>query len=288
MSVPLKPPFTYFGGKNAIADRIAGLLPPHEHYVEPFAGSLAVLFAKPRSRMETVNDLDGELMNFWRVLRERPAELERVCALTPHARAEHQAAFSPAGDDLERARCTWVKLTQGRSGFTTRRTGWRYYQDGRSSPSSMPEYLSAYVARLMPAARRLAGVSLECKPALEVISSYGQHETNLLYCDPPYLGSVRGWGNNYAVEMRSEDEHRELLEALIACKSAVVLSGYPSPLYDGMLDGWWRREIPTQTGNGGRDRARVEVVWSNRPFPQEFLFDLSAAGDGTRRSVRSA
>lgn len=85
----MKPPFAYYGGKTRIADQITALLPPHKHYVEPFAGSLAVLLAKTPSRMETVNDLDNRLMTFWRVLRERPDELIRVCALTPHSRVEY-------------------------------------------------------------------------------------------------------------------------------------------------------------------------------------------------------
>jgi DNA adenine methylase len=269
----LKPPFTYFGGKTAVAERIVDLLPPHEHYVEPFAGSLAVLLAKPPSAMETVNDLDGELMNFWRMLRDRTDDLTRVAALTPHSRAEHQAAFEPATDDLERARRTWVRLTQGRGGHTSRRTGWRFYRDPIGSHSSMPDYLNAYLERICPAAARLRGVSLECRPAAEIIREYGRHSRCMIYADPPYLASLRTWGNNYAVEMRSDDEHRELLEALLSCRAAVVLSGYASPLYDGLLTTWFRREIATQTGNGGDDRARTEVLWSNRPFAQGSLFD---------------
>jgi DNA adenine methylase len=264
----VKPPFTYFGGKTALAERIVALLPAHEHYLEPFAGSLAVLLAKPRARMETVNDLDGDLMTFWRVLRDSPADLERVCALTPHSRAEHVAAHDREGiTDLERARRVWVRLTQGRGGHTIRRTGWRFYQDPRGSHSSMPGYIAAYTARLMPAAARLAGVSLECKPALDLISEYGRHEETLIYADPPYLGSLRTWGNNYAVEMRTDAEHEALAAALSHCKAMVVLSGYGSPLYDELYTGWCRAEIRTQTGNGGTDRARTEVLWSNRPFP---------------------
>src|SRR5207253_2855367 len=139
---------------------IVELLPAHEHYVEPFAGSLAVLLKKPRSAMETVNDLDGDLMNFWQVLRDRPEDLARVCSLTPHSRAEHQAAYDLDGlDDLERARRVWVCLSQGRNG-TLRRTGWRFYEKPRGG-MSMPGYLGSYVDRIAPCAERLAGVSLE-------------------------------------------------------------------------------------------------------------------------------
>src|SRR5258708_51536 len=94
MADRIKPPFTYFGGKTRIAPKIAALLPPHDHYIEPFAGSLAVLFAKPRSAMETVNDIDKSIMGFWRLLRERPEDMMRACSLTPHSRAEHQLARS--------------------------------------------------------------------------------------------------------------------------------------------------------------------------------------------------
>ena len=111
----LKPPFEYYGGKAHLAPKIAALLPPHDHYVEPFAGSLAVLLAKEPSRAETVNDLDGDLVTFWRVLRDRPEELERVCALTPHSVEEFVAAADRADcDELEAARRVFVVLTQGR------------------------------------------------------------------------------------------------------------------------------------------------------------------------------
>lgn len=274
----MKPPFTYFGGKTAIAERIAALLPAHDHYVEPFAGSLAVLLAKKPSPMETMNDLDGGLMNFWRVLRDQPAELERVCALTPHSRAEaQQAEWDASGSlsDLERARRLWVRLTQCRGGHTQRRTGWRYYQDPRASHSSMPDYLSAYTGRIAAAAARLRGVSLECLPALDVISRYGRHPGCLIYADPPYLASVRTWTNDvaYGHEMHTEADHRHLAVALTAARAAVVLSGYDSPLYAELYDGWHRQEIPTFTGNAtAGDRRRIEVLWSNRPFPQASLF----------------
>jgi len=267
----VKPPFTYFGGKTAIADRIVALLPAHEHYVEPFAGSLAVLLAKPPSPMETVSDLDGELVNFWRMLRERPEELCRMCALTPHARGELENAYKPSEDDLERARRTWIKLTQARSGQHFKRTGWRYYQDPRGSHSSMPDYLDAYVGRLAPAAARLRSVSLESLPALDIIRRYGRHRDCLIYADPPYLMTARSCndrGPSYGVEMGTEADHRQLAETLAAAAAAVVLSGYHSPLYDELYDGWHVTELPAFTGNASTGNARrIEVLWSNRPFP---------------------
>jgi DNA adenine methylase len=275
----LKPPFSYFGSKLSIAPRIAALLPPHGHYVEPFAGSLAVLLAKRPSPMETVNDLDGNLMCFWQVLRDRPGDLERACALTPHSRAEHDAAFAMDGDDLERARKVWVLLTQGRGGhLPPRRSGWRHYQDPQG-PTSMPAYLGAYLGRMAGAVERLRGVSLECRPAAEVIERYGRHDGVLIYADPPYLASVRtlnngrGRGPDYAHELRTDEEHGELAASLRAARAAVVLSGYDSPLYAELYGDWHRLDLPGLAGNG-TDAARTEVLWSNRPFPrQETLFD---------------
>lgn len=271
----MKPPFPYFGGKTTLGPRIASLLPAHGHYVEPYCGSLAVLLSKPPSDHETVNDLDAALITFWRVLREQPADLERVCALTPHARAEHAAAYDLAPcDDLERARRVWVQLSQGRAGVRTR-TGWRHYVEPTGS-TSMPDYLTGYVARIAPAATRLARVSLECRPALDVIRSYGRDPRVLLYVDPPYLGTSRNSGG-YLHEMRSEAEHGELAEALHSCAAAVVLSGYPSPLYDESLyPDWHRHTFTSGTGQNAETWGnRTEVLWSNRPLGAEMrLFDL--------------
>jgi len=273
----MKPPFAYYGGKTTIAERIVALMPEHRHYVEPFAGSLAVLLAKAPALFETVNDLDGHLMTFWRVLRDRPEDLSRVCALTPHSRQEHHLAYDlDTEDDLERARRVWVCLTQGR-GNTLRKTGWRHFQDpGRRGPTSMPDYLEAYTQRMRHAAGRIANVSLECRSGLEVIADYGRHDEVLIYADPPYLGSTRS-SRQYLVEMSHVDEHRALAEALNACKATVVLSGYHSPLYDELYDGWHRVEFATYTGQGNhaedRNDRRVEVIWSNRPVARPNLFD---------------
>lgn len=274
MTAPARPPLAYYGGKTTLATHIGSMLPDHSHYVEPFAGSLAVLLAKSPSRMETVNDLDGDLMCFWRVLREQPADLERVCALTPHARAEHQAALADLTglDDLERARRVWVRLTQGRAG-TLRSTGWRHYADPGTSSASMPRYLDGYTSRVAPAAARLAGVSLECRDAHEVIAAYGRHRRTLLYIDPPYVGTARD--RNYRHELTTEHAHRELAAALHACHATVVLSGYPTELYDrDLYADWHRHTLPAGTSQGGPWTGRTEVLWSNRPLHTTAQGDL--------------
>jgi len=275
----VKPPVPYFGGKITLAPAIAALLPAHRHYVEPYCGSLAVLLAKDPSPHETVNDLDGELMTFWRVLRERPGELARACALTPHARAEQQQAYEPAVDDLETARRVFIRLTQGRAG-TLRSTGWRHYVKPAGA-TSMPDYMVGYVDRMAPAAERLAAVSLESMPALDLIAKYGAEPDALLYVDPPYLGGTRSKSyDGYRHEMRGEVEHRALAEALHTARAAVVLSGYPSDLYDrDLYAGWDRHSFAAGTGQGDQWANRTEVLWSNRPLGlQPTLFDLPEKG----------
>ena len=257
-------PVSYFGGKQWLAERLVAGFPPHRHYVEVCGGSLAVLLAKRPSRQETVNDLDHTLQTFWRVLRDRADELERACVLTPHSRAERELAhaFPPDLDELEVARRVFVALTQGRTGSITR-TGWRHNTKATSTP--MPVVLQRYSQRLAPAAARLQGVSLECRPAVEMVRAYGKERTNLLYVDPPYITDpgVRR-GGEYRVEMTRVTEHHELLDACLRADAAVVVSGYGSEVYDGMLSDWYRYEIPMTTGQGSGHGRRVEVVWANR------------------------
>ncbi|GGK31977.1 SAM-dependent methyltransferase [Pilimelia terevasa] len=272
MTVALRPPIPYFGGKITVGPAIAALLPAHAHYIEPYAGSLAVLGAKAPSRHETVNDLDEHLVAFFRVLRDRREELREVCRWTPHARAEYRDSridAMPADlPDLERARRVWVQLTQGRAGNLLA-TGWRHVVKPEGSSISMPAYLDGYVDRIAPFAERLRDVSLECLPALDLIAKYGQHPSVLLYVDPPYLGAVRE-ARGYRHEMRDDVDHRQLAEALHGCHAAVVLSGYASDLYDRELyTGWDRHSIAASTGQGGTWANRTEVLWSNRPLGQQ-------------------
>lgn len=272
------PPFAYYGGKTILARRIAATFGPHGHYVEPFAGSLAVLLAKAPSRMETVNDLDHELMAFWRVLRDRPLELERVCALTPHSRAEWETcAALDVGDDLERARRLWVRLTQSRTGRLTR-TGWRHYVAPGGTSTSFPGYLDGYVDRMAAVAERLHHVSLECRPALQVIERYGADQDVLLYVDPPYLGGTRNNDRSYRHELMTDAEHRELAGALRRCEASVVLSGYPSDLYDlELYPDWHRTTFRAGTGQGADGWSnRTEVLWTNRE-PVTHLFSEASA-----------
>lgn len=269
----MKPPMPYAGGKQRVATAIANLLPPHRHYVEPFAGALSVLLAKPVSPLETVNDINGDIVTFWRVLRDRPAELERMCALTPHSRAELRASQkAEPTDELERAWRVWVQLTQCRGASLDARksSGWRYIQGG-GNKLSLARYLDGYLARIAPAADRLRQVSLECRDAFDVIAEYGRPDA-CLYVDPPYLAATRN-SRVYRHEMGDQESHERLLTALLATPAAVVLSGYASPLYDEALTGWQRHEFAAVDQRGN---ARREVVWINRSSTSDLLTEESA------------
>jgi len=260
----------YSGGKQGIAERIVALFPPHDHYVEPFGGALSVLLAKPVSKIETVNDLNGDLMLFWRVLRDRPADLERVCALTPHSRAEYFASrdLDGAPDEVERARRVWVQLTQGRGSRLGVKTGWRFVHG--TNRMTLARYLDGYLERIAPAADRLRNVTLECRSAFDLFDAY-ERPGALFYVDPPYLGETR-YGDQYAHEFTSIDDHARLLDRIVNSAAAVIVSGYAHTLYDEALASF---ERSTFTANAMTGEARTEVVWSNRPA-QSHLFSEAA------------
>jgi DNA adenine methylase len=279
----MRSPIPYYGSKGLLAETIAGALDsiPHKHYIEACAGGLSVLLAKRRVRAETVNDLDSRLQTFWRVLRDQPAELERVCSLTPHSRGERLLAqeFPEGLDELEVARRVYVALTQGRHG-SLNKTGWRYDASPDSHP--YPVRMQRFAGRLAPAAARVANVSLECRPAVEIVGAYGKGRHNLIYVDPPYPLAARA--RNYALEM-SDADHRELSEACLGAAAAVVVSGYPGGVWDDTLGGWYRYELPAVTRQGKAEYGadRVEVLWANRPLELPAVEgDVSERLDGLR------
>lgn len=281
----MRPPFAYYGGKSRLAPWIASLMPAHRVYVEPFAGSAAVLFAKPPATHEIINDADGDVVNFLRCLRDRPGDLEAACRLTPYARDEYAAAdlSEPTLDELERARRWWVRSSQSFGKMAKVGTGWSTsIERGSNNARSVWNRIGVFAA----AAGRLGTVVIENQDALEVIARYASAD-GVIYCDPPYLGATRSSiaggrrpGGDYVVEFHTEAQHRQLAEVLHATPATVLLSGYPSALYDeDLYADWWRiaRRVLRRSSNG-RTSANVhvtEVVWSNR-YLDEGRLDLDA------------
>lgn len=275
----MKPLVPYHGGKSRLAPWIATLIPPHRVYVEPFAGSAAVLLAKPRSTHEILNDIDGSAMTFYRVLRERPEDLEYACRLTPYSRDKFAAADlnDPTIDDLERARRWWIRTNQSFAHTGSDSTGWSTsIRRGSNNARSVLNRID----RFAPAAERLATVTFENRDALDIIREYSAPD-GVIYADPPYLLATRSAmqrrpGGDYRHEFASEDDHRQLATALHESPATVLLSGYHSPLYDELYGDWWTtgRRVLRRSSNGrsARQVHAVEVIWSNRPLAED-LFD---------------
>ncbi len=247
----------YPGAKWGMASKIVDIMPRHRSYLEPFFGSGAVLFNKPPSAIETVNDLDGDITNFFSVLRDQTDALIRAISLTPYSREVFDDAHENRGTgDFERAYKFAIRSRMGHGFKTYQKTGFKidvyarersYCVDGWNR---MPEMLA-------DAAVRLKNVQIENRPALELVRKFN-HDNVLIYADPPYLLNTRG-GKQYRCEMNEQD-HVELLAALRDHKGYVILSGYPSELYDETLRGWQR--ITKKSYNQNSD-PRTEVLWCN-------------------------
>ena len=283
MGDPVKPPVHYYGAKVRLAPWIVEHMPAHEAYIEPFFGSGAVLFSKPPSRFEVANDLDDLVVNFFRVLREQTDELVHALELTPYSRSEHEAAdpAAPGLSDLERARRWWIRCVQG-FGRMPEKAGWSTSIAGGATQAASAQ---ALVARIPACARRLQRVLWESRPAVEVIGRYDR-PSSLFYVDPPYAGATRAGlakrPKDYRMDMPSDEDHRELATVLAACKGTVIVSGYPSGLYDELFSGWYTLERQVvkhsaRIGGGGPAPWATEVLWSNRPFGGRLPFDASPA-----------
>lgn len=247
----------YPGAKWGMAQQIVSLMPPHRSYLEPFFGSGAVLFNKPPSAIETVNDLDGDITNFFRVLREQTDELIRLISLTPYSRDVFEDAHENRGTEpLDRAYRFAIRSRMGHGFKTYQKTGFKIDIYARERSYAV-ECWNKTPERLCEAAARLKQVQIENRPALELIKKFN-HENVLIYADPPYLMETRG-GKQYNCEMNEQD-HVELLAALCDHKGYVILSGYPSEMYDRELKGWQR--ITKKSYNQNSD-ARTEVLWCN-------------------------
>ncbi len=269
---PTRPCLRYHGGKWRIAPWIISHFPPHRVYVEPFMGAASVLMRKPRVYCEVINDLDHQVVNLFEVLRDpqQAAELRRLLDLTPYARDEFDASYldEPA-DRVEKARRLMVRSWMGVSsrGATSRhKTGFRAAVSRRCVHPALD--WSRLVNCLEAWTDRLRGVLVESRTAVEVILRYDVDDA-VIYCDPPYMHSLRGdsggaAGRAYRHEMSDED-HVELAGVLCNCKGLVLISGYDSTLYHSLYEGWHTSTLETFKDSAqqrGSTKA-TEVLWFN-------------------------
>lgn len=256
--------FGWYGGKFNHLAWLLPLLPEAQHYCEPFAGSAAVLLNRAPSPVETYNDTDGAVVNFFRVLRDDWPELQRLIALTPFSREEfHLAITDGGGTALERARRFYVRARQARTGLAQSATLGRWANCKNTSRSGMSGVVSRWlggVDGLSDIAERLMRVQIENRPALDVIQLYDSADT-LFYCDPPYVHATRGDTAAYGFEMSDED-HEALAAALHQCRGKVAISGYRNDFMDRLYQGWRRFDAAPKQAHSIK-AVRFECLWMN-------------------------
>ncbi|MCM1298219.1 MAG: DNA adenine methylase [Firmicutes bacterium] len=245
----------YPGSKWRIANWIISHFPEHRVYCEPFFGSGAVFFNKKHVYTETINDIDGNIVNLFRVCREHPDKLAQLIEMTPFARDEFQACYEKSDDPIEQARRTIVRFHQSFGTSNSSKNSWKNTQTaGGPRCATMWNYLPNAIAECASA---LKEAQIENTDAVELIRRYNDKDT-LIYCDPPYLQSIRR-KNIYAYEM-DEAKHIELLNVLKESKSKVVISGYDNELYNRELKGW-STDVKETTAQFGLHR--IEKIWAN-------------------------
>lgn len=253
------PVLKYPGSKWSLAKWIIGHMPTHHSYLEPFFGSGAVLFNKKPSPIETVNDLDSNVYNLFRLIREQPEKLSSIVAATPYSREEYDRTFydAEADNEMENTRRFLVQCWQGH-GFRTNgyKNGWKNDVQGREKAYALHNWYRL-PRWIMETTERLRSVQIENMPAVDLIQRFS-YSNVLIYADPPYVLGTRT-GKQYKHEMTDQD-HIELLETLDKHPGPVLLSGYACPLYDDMLPHWTRK---TTRANAEGGRERQEVLWLN-------------------------
>jgi DNA adenine methylase len=259
-------PFGWYGGKFSHLDWLLPVLPQCHHYCEPFSGSGAVLLNRRPSPVETYNDLDGEVCNFFRVLRDEKEKLVEAIGLTPFSRQEFALAckLDPKLTALERARRFYIRARQVRTGLAQTASVGRWANCKDTSRAGMSGVISRWLGgvEMLPyIAERLLRVQIENRPAEDVIQLYDS-PTTLFYCDPPYVHVTRGDSKAYGYEM-TDEQHQRLAKVLNACRGLVAISNYQCDLMDKLYPSkyWWKTSI--EKTNHATKGKRVEVLWSN-------------------------
>ncbi|MDE0471778.1 MAG: DNA adenine methylase [Ekhidna sp.] len=260
--------FGWYGGKFSHLKWILPKLPECTHFCEPFGGSAAVLLNREPSPVETYNDLDGELVNFFRVLRNQKEDLMFAIGMTPFSRKEFELAINTNYNDpeisgIEKARRFYIKARQVRTGLAQTASIGRWANCLKTSRAGMSGAVSRWLGSiegLEDIAARLLRVQIEHDDALAVIERYDSHET-LFYCDPPYAHDSRADINAYKYEMIDID-HINLANVLKRVKGKVAISGYRGDLYDQLFKDWNRHTGPTKKALSIKE-LRTEILWTN-------------------------
>ena len=270
--------FGWYGGKYSHLDWLLPCLPSAHHYCEPFAGSAAVLLNREPSPVETYNDIDGEVVNFFKVLRDNKDELIEKIGLTPFSREEFALAceLNPDISDIERARRFFVRARQVRTGLAQTASVGRWANCKETSRAGMSGVVSRWlggVNQLDQIANRLLRVQIENRPAIETIRLYDS-ESTLFYCDPPYVHSTRGDSRAYKYEM-SDDDHIELAKVLNNVEGKVAISNYDCQLMDDLYPApkWKKIYAPQKTIHSTKD-VRQEILWINYSLSSNMEYKL--------------
>lgn len=271
--------FGWYGGKFSLLDWILPLLPAAHHYCEPFAGSGAILLNRSPSPVETYNDLDGDVVHFFKTLRDYSTELIRTISLTPFAREEYYLAiYGKTGEilsDIERARRFYIRARQTRTGLAQTASLGRWANCKESSRAGMSGVVSRWlggVEALEEITQRLLRVQIENRPAVDIIALYDSSKT-LFYCDPPYYHETRSDTKAYGFEM-DEAQHRELAKVVNKCVGKVAVSGYDHPLMKELFpEARWCKTINKPKTIHSTKGIRTEIIWTNYSVkPSQELF----------------
>jgi DNA adenine methylase len=259
----MRPPVKWHGGKRYLAQRIIRHFPPHRIYLEPFGGGASVLLNKAPAEVETYNDLDHRITRLFRVLRDHGEQFLEKARLTPYSQVEFEDAadYPDSATDVDRALWDFIRWRQS---FGGKGQGWSY-TTGRARGGMAGDVNAWWTAieQLPAIVNRLRRVQIICQSAFDAIPRF-DHKEALLYCDPPYVHSTRTDRAVYHAEM-SDKEHRDLGALLRRCKGRVVVSGYPSPLYDETYSGWHRVsfDIANHAAGGKQKQRETECLWMN-------------------------
>ncbi len=260
-----KTPITYYGGKQKLLPTILSKIPDHTLYCEPFVGGAAVFFGKPTSEVEVINDTNKELINFYRVCKEKFLDLQSLVRITLHSRHAHRDAnviyaHPHLFTDVQRAWAVWVLSAQSFSAMLD--GSWGYDKGKRTTTLKISNKREAFTEEI---AMRLQDAQIECADALYIIQSRDT-ERSFFYCDPPYFNSDCGHYDGYTVE-----DFERLLHTLSAVKGKFLLSSYPSPVLmkAAKANGWaqWSLETGVSVAaKSGYLKRKVEVLTANYPI----------------------